>query len=492
MGQLQYATDYQPNGIATYRYKYYYDNAGNLTSWKIQDDSGTVTKVSHTYTYGDSDWLDLLTAFDGETITYDGAGNPLSYYNGSRYTMTWKHGRQLASATVGGKTYSYQYDADGIRTRKTNFDGGYTEYYVVEGLPVAEQRFTAAGAKLYILQYLYDESNNAVGFGIYYPTDTSPNWQYYYFGKNIQGDVIALYRSDYNSSNGTYSPTLVATYSYDPWGTPTGIYDANGAAISQTADHVAAYNPFRYRGYHYDGDTRLYYLQSRYYDPATGRFVNADGYTSTGQGLVGHNMFAYCGNNPVIRKDSSGELWMAVASSALLGGIGGVVTALAAGDNPVIGFAVGAVTSGASTLFGFGEIGSAIATGVMGAYTSVLGNIFEQSANQREINWGEVLLSAGTGFVNGAVESLIGKGMASAVLECSVANLVVDTVTSALTTANTVTANAYYGALRTNGTSNSNSKPRYINRWSSQTYVRTQQRYGRKLPKRYTTRQRVM
>ena len=59
--------------------------------------------------------------------------------------------------------------------------------------------------------------------------------------------MIALYRSDYNSSSGAYDPTLIATYSYDPWGTPTGIYDANGNSISQTADHVAAYNPFRYR-----------------------------------------------------------------------------------------------------------------------------------------------------------------------------------------------------------------------------------------------------
>ena len=94
-----------------------------------------------------------------------------------------------------------------------------------------------------------------MGFGIRYAT-SSPYWQYYYFGKNIQGDVIALYRSDYNSSSQSYYPTLVATYSYDPWGTPTGIYDANGNAISQTAYHVAAYNPFRYRGY---GQTVLMY-----------------------------------------------------------------------------------------------------------------------------------------------------------------------------------------------------------------------------------------
>ena len=218
--------------------------------------------------------------------------------------------RQLTGATVGGKTYSYEYNSSGIRTRKTNYDGGYTEYYVVNGLPVAEQRFRANGTKQYILRYLYDESNSPVGFGIYYPTASSPYWQYYYFGKNLQGDVIALYRSDYNSTSKTYTPTLVATYTYDPWGAPTGIYDANGSTISQTAYHVAAYNPFRYRGYRYDGDTRLYYLQSRYYDPVVGRFINADVYASTGQGFIGHNMFSYCGNNPENRNDSEGRKWI--------------------------------------------------------------------------------------------------------------------------------------------------------------------------------------
>ena len=214
---------------------------------------------------------------------------------------------RLASAAVGGKTYSYEYNSSGIRTRKTNYDGGYTEYYVVNGLPVAEQRFRTNGTKQYILRYLFDDGNIPVGFGIYYPTASSPYWQYYYFSKNPQGDVIALYRSDYNSTSKSYTPTLIATYSYDPWGAPTGIYDANGSTISQTAYHVAAYNPFRYRGYRYDGDTRLYYLQSRYYDPVVGRFINADGYASTGQGLIGHNMFAYCLNNPVYYSDSTGH-----------------------------------------------------------------------------------------------------------------------------------------------------------------------------------------
>ena len=215
--------------------------------------------------------------------------------------MTWRNGRELNTATVGGKTYSYEYDVNGLRTRKTNSDGGYTQYYIVDGLTVAEQRFTSTGAEKYTLRYLYDESNSPVGFGIQYPSETT--WTNYYFAKNLQGDVIALYLW-----NGTSTGTLVATYKYDPWGKPIGIYNASGATISQTAANVAAYNPFRYRGYRYDADTGFYYLQSRYYDPAICRFINADTYASTGQGFLGHNMFSYCQSNPVVFTDSSGNL----------------------------------------------------------------------------------------------------------------------------------------------------------------------------------------
>ena len=192
-----------------------------------------------------------------------------------------------------------------------------------------------------------------MGFGIRYAT-SSPYWQYYYFGKNIQGDVIALYRSDYNSSSQSYYPTLVATYSYDPWGTPTGIYDANGNSISQTAYNVAAYNPFRYRGYRYDGDTRLYYLQSRYYDPAVGRFINADKYAGTGQGYLGYNMFAYCLNNPVCYDDENGELsWQQVfyvgVTTALIGFA--ILTALPTGGGSLLlaGAGGGAMAASAAT-----------------------------------------------------------------------------------------------------------------------------------------------
>ena len=73
------------------------------------------------------------------------------------------------------------------------------------------------------------------------------------------------------------------------------------------ADTLGVYNPLRYRGYVYDQETSLYYLQSRYYDSNMGRFLNADAFASTGQGFGGNNMFAYCCNNPVAFLDDCGH-----------------------------------------------------------------------------------------------------------------------------------------------------------------------------------------
>jgi RHS repeat-associated protein len=86
------------------------------------------------------------------------------------------------------------------------------------------------------------------------------------------------------------------------------------------AGTLGATNPLRYRGYVYDTETGLYYLQSRYYDPEICRFINADGYASTGQGLLGGNAFAYCENEPVKRDDARGHFWNVVIG-ALVGGV---------------------------------------------------------------------------------------------------------------------------------------------------------------------------
>ena len=109
----------------------------------------------------------------------------------------------------------------------------------------------------------------------------------YYYVTNLQGDVMGMVDTSGNS---------VASYTYDPYGK---LLTATGT--------LAEKNPLRYRGYYYDSESGLYYLQSRYYDPATRRFVNADSYAGTGQGLIGYNMYAYCNNNAVNYKDSLGN-----------------------------------------------------------------------------------------------------------------------------------------------------------------------------------------
>ena len=132
----------------------------------------------------------------------------------------------------------------------------------------------------------------------------------YLFAKNLQGDVAAIYRSDYTEAKGYY-PTLVASYEYDPWGKVTSVKGSSGAILSLEAypNHIAHVNPIRYRGYYYDTETGFYYLQSRYYDPIISRFINADEYASTGQGFLGTNMFAYCNNNPIRFSDPFGNLF---------------------------------------------------------------------------------------------------------------------------------------------------------------------------------------
>ena len=120
----------------------------------------------------------------------------------------------------------------------------------------------------------------------------------YFYITNLQGDVLQIR---------TAGMALVANYAYNAFGEPVHIKDANGNDVSGNATHIANLNPLRYRGYVYDPETGFYVTATRYYDPVVGRFINADGYASTGQGFLGYNMFAYCNNNPVNYRDCEGE-----------------------------------------------------------------------------------------------------------------------------------------------------------------------------------------
>ena len=160
------------------------------------------------------------------------------------------------------------------------------EYLTLNG-KVARETIKTNNSLTAVLDFIYDESGKP--FALKYSTNGT-SFQTYYYVLNLQGDVVKLIH---------YIPGFeyesVATYEYDAWGNVS------------SSGRLAEINPLRYRGYYYDNETGFYYLQSRYYDPANRRFINADSYQSTGQGFVGTNMFAYCNNSPVDLYDPSGN-----------------------------------------------------------------------------------------------------------------------------------------------------------------------------------------
>ena len=167
------------------------------------------------------------------------------------------------------------------------------------------------------LVFMYDE-NGAPNTVYYYNNSTSATK--YYYVLNLQGDVTEI-RSTSNA--------LVAQYNYDAFGNILSIKDANGANITSST-HIANVNPLRYRGYFYDSETGFYYLNSRYYDPATRRFINADSILNNGS-FIGLNLYAYCNNNPVMYSDPDGDIALEAALTYTLYAVGGALVSYCAG-----------------------------------------------------------------------------------------------------------------------------------------------------------------
>ena len=286
-------------------YGYAYDAAGNILS---VTKNGTTYK---SYGYTDSEWKDLLTSFCGEAITYDAIGNPLHYRDG--ISMTWESGRQLSTLTKSGLSASFAYGADGYRTEKT-VNGVTTRYYYVGD----RLQYQQTGND--ILVFVYDDKGTP--FGMF--TVINGFAKYYFYVYNAQGDVIALI-DDYAER--------VVNYEYGAWGETISI-------TGPEASGIGVINPLRYRGYYYDTETGFYYLNSRYYDPVTQRFVNGDGeLAGIGESVRGHNLFAYCFNNPVNMDDQSGQWpkWIGKAIAVVVVAV--VVTVSTFGAGSVAGVA---------------------------------------------------------------------------------------------------------------------------------------------------------
>ncbi len=246
-------------GSAGTTWVFNYDRGGNITSRvKYAYTTGTLGTALETvpYVYGDSNWKDKLTSYNGHAISYDAIGNPL---NDGIWAYEWQAGRQLKRMSAEGTAVSFKYDHNGLRVEKVVEQDWYpvTTKYTLHGKLITDMTVDYHDwdevAQQDKLHFFYDALSR--------PTKVDYNGIVYTYVHNLQGDIVGLL-----DNNGA----LVVEYKYDVWGKPISI-------TGSLADSLGIRNPFRYRGYVYDDETRLYYLQSRYYNAEMTRFICSDG-----------------------------------------------------------------------------------------------------------------------------------------------------------------------------------------------------------------------
>ena len=258
-----------------------------------------------------------------------------------------------------------------------------THEYLTQSGKVAREtiRQSVGGTvlKTETLDFFYDESGRPFAFN--YSVDGDIASTYYYI-LNLQGDVVQIIDE---------GGVLQAEYVYSPW----------GEIISAEGD-LAEINPLRYRGYYYDSETGFYYLQSRYYDPENHRFINADSYASTDSGdAIACNMFAYCGNNPVMRGDEDGEVWSKLVCMLVGAAVGALTSALAtlttggSGRDVLKSAVVGAFAGGVIGFTGSMKAGKYVGRAVGSAISAVDAYV---SARKAGTNVAGSCLAAGVAF----------------------------------------------------------------------------------------------
>ena len=265
---------------------YYYDEGGNLREEREYDYttdpvSGTPKKL--TTAVMDEKWKDKLLKWGSTEMTYDACGNMLKKGD---TTFTWTQGRKL-SAINNGKNIRYYYDHTGARVKKV-VDGVTTEYRMAGSLLVSERTGDET------IWYQYDSAASLVAMII--------GGTRYNYVRNAQNDIVGLIDS---------TGKRVVSYKYDSWGRAVNISGTMAATVGQK-------NPFRYRGYYFDAESGMYYLQSRYYDPEIRRFISADNIIVTGTSVEYQNvnLYEYCSDNPINFQDPSGHFILSALAGA--------------------------------------------------------------------------------------------------------------------------------------------------------------------------------
>ena len=336
-----YAYDNNGNRISSRRYGY--------TQCRTEELEEKEAEEKEIYSYDGDRLIGRIREENGQKeekiCVYDNLGNPTKYLvtkDTVSNNVRWSETRQLSY--YGGTSFSY--DVRGKRLQKGTKNYSYDR----------EGRLLKQGEEL---EFLYDDKG-VVGFVNAEGT--------YFYRKDILGNITGILDSD---------GKIVVRYKYDAWGNHVVLNPDGSRNDSDT--FIGNINPFRYRGYYYDVETGLYYLKTRYYDPETGRFITIDDISYLAPDTInGLNLYAYCGNNPVMMVDPDGcapKWWqwllfgigaaLVIASVVVLsvatgGAATGLIGAIAVGaaKGALIGAAVGSVV---------GIAGGAIYAGVTGA-----------------------------------------------------------------------------------------------------------------------------
>lgn len=375
---------------------YEYDNQGNITFIKehyyTTASTVTTTQISRKEFSYDNTWGDQLTNYSeylGSTLvkdidySYDNSGNPtyeLDGISGASVEYEWDE-RQMTGYYTAEWGNSFKYNDQGIRTQK-----GSTHKFVLDGDKVIVE--TIGSTTIY---YTYDVDGSLLSMNY--------NGSEYFYITNMQGDVIELVDINGNS---------VAKYKYDAWGNM--LYQSGSMADE---------NPYRYRGYRFDEDTGLYYLQSRYYNPETGRFISADGNFGPNGNAIGHNSYAYTKNSPILYTDPDGE-WGGIDDliAGAVGAVVGVVGQYASDvyDNIVTdgfsvdsfkpssswetyaGAAIGGFVGGVAFLY-LGPAGTGAVTGFVTTFTA---QGLESMTGTNQRSFGEIMFNSSVDGIAGA------------------------------------------------------------------------------------------
>ena len=404
--------------------RYYYDGLNRLIrfdsselnhtyTYSFDDRNNIISKGIHDYTNDDlllnSEYIDYnydndnkLISYDNNEILYDSSLRPINYKGN---TLLWDNNKLIQY----GNNH-YEYDYNGLRIKKITSNEEIE--YVRDGTKLLKEIHTLYNSSITLGRSISngeeaissDENVIIYNYGVNGIIGFTLNNINYYYIKNIFNDVVKIIDDNYN---------IVSEYVYDAYGK---------CYITKNINDIANINPIRYRSYYYDKETELYYLNNRYYDPDTMRFISMDGIEYLDyKTLGGLNLFTYCNNNPVMYSDGDGHMpeWLKwVIGGALI--VGAVVLTIATAG---LG---GAIAAGLGGSFAASVAGGAIVGGIIGAASGALINAGTQIINNgfSDFSWSSVGLGALSGMIAGAIAGGLFGGIQHALTPSKIAQAV--------------------------------------------------------------------